>query len=213
MKPRRKMRRFTRRRRITLFLCAFLVSAALITGSTWAWFHSRDSVSNQLITLQRTFAVETVDVFDPPLLPILPDGSGIRKEVGAENIGEVPAFVRIMALPVIVASDGKTLLPAEIGKEVLLDINTSDWQPCSDGYYYYNKRLEPGTETDFLFTQASISGTAGHDYHDATLRIEIKCEAVEYKKWEYRASWWGSSAAPAEADRLAVDQLLSILAG
>jgi len=79
-----------RRRRV---LGASCILAALIVGaSSFAWFTSKDEVTNRL-TANANYGVAIAEDFTPPenLLP----GQVVNKDVGVVNTGNVDAFVKV----------------------------------------------------------------------------------------------------------------------
>lgn len=196
-----------------LLLICILIAIVVVFGTTWAWFVAEDMVGNRFETDQYVFDVDLVDEFTDPGLALDP-GESASKKVAAVNTGELTGFVRVMILPTIVAADGKTLLPAEIGQQVTLNVDTgasAKWLYGGDGYYYYTEALGPGKQAGYLFTEAGISSSLMSDdrYKNAKLNIEVKCESVGAQGWDYRISWWGSIQAPDPASPLfAIDDKL-----
>lgn len=85
-----KKKKTAKQRRI--LIVALIVAAAIIAGSTFAWFSSKDEVTNRL-TASANYNVSIVEDFQPPAdwLP----GQTINKDVAAVNTGNVDAFVRM----------------------------------------------------------------------------------------------------------------------
>ena len=200
---------------VIIAFCLFF-ALLLLLGSTNAWFTSQDALTNNLKNeAMKTFKVSVVDVFDNTP----PQGDEIwNKRVGAVNLGEKPSFVRLLVTPVFVAQDGETALSAEFGSHVILeDLNTADWIDGGDGYYYYKHILSTNTSTDLmflnknLFNKVSILNPLPEIYKNANLKIEVKCEAVGIKEWDYRMGWWGSVNAPTNLGQKAVDDILEPL--
>ncbi|MDR2646529.1 MAG: hypothetical protein LBB67_00150 [Oscillospiraceae bacterium] len=195
---------------------SIVLTVFMLFGGTMAWFISTDGAINRFVTSKRIFKVEVVDVFVTPSIPPKA-GDIVNKRVGASNTGDVPAFVRIMVLPRVVADDGETTLPAGIGKEILLpDLNTTDWADGGDGYYYYLHKLNPGTSTtdagQDLFTQVKLAASLPASYEDASLRIEVTVESVGTAKWNYRETFWDSPAAITGGALLPIDTIWASLA-
>lgn len=210
-----KKRNDSGRRRILwqpVLVCVTIVtSVLLLIGGTYAWFSASDSKKNSFAVHQYLFHIDALDEFTPPDVPIRPGDPPYAKQVGATNTADVDGFVRLLIMPVVIAQDEHTLLPANIGEEILIDFNLTDWADGGDGYFYYLGVVEPGQTTEALMEEVRLAGGLGAEYTDASLKIEVKCEAVACNKWEYRRSWWGSEAAPAGSLR-AVDDVLSALA-
>lgn len=74
---------------------ALCLAAVIAGGSTFAWFTSKDEVTNRL-TASANYGVSIVEDFTPPedWLP----GQKINKDVSAVNTGNVDAYVRLAIL-------------------------------------------------------------------------------------------------------------------
>ncbi|MDR1264896.1 MAG: hypothetical protein LBK42_04845 [Propionibacteriaceae bacterium] len=203
---------------------SWLALAALSLDSAFAWLSAADSADYQLAVPQYRFEISAVNVFTPPTASIRA-GEAIANQVGAVNNGDLSGFVRLLIWPTVVAADGLTALPARIGQEIKLDLNTVAWREGEDDdhlggdddeddryYYYYLDRLDPGQTTTSLFTRVTLSAGLDERYSGSSLKIEVKAEAVEAKGWHYRLSWWGSEHAPSLPKLLLIDQRLSLLA-
>ena len=99
-------------------------------------------------------------------------GSVISKKVSVINDGENPFWLRIKLKNTI---DDSTL-SADI---LELDINTKDWTDGGDGFYYYNKPVEPGAETEQLFSQVKIAGSADSRYRGKNIVLSVCAYAVQ----------------------------------
>ena len=71
---------------------AIAVAGVTAAGSTFAWFTSKDEVTNRL-SASASYNVSVTEDFTPPedWVP----GQTIKKEAGAINTGNVDAFVRM----------------------------------------------------------------------------------------------------------------------
>ena len=85
-----KKKKSAKQRRI--LIVALIVAAAIVAASTFAWFSSKDEVTNRL-TASANYNVSIVEDFQPPAdwLP----GQTVNKDVSAVNTGNVDAFVRM----------------------------------------------------------------------------------------------------------------------
>jgi alternate signal-mediated exported protein len=109
-----KLRRFHSSKGIML-LVTVVAGLLIVLGSTFAWVTSQSGKANQFHTNSKYFKVDVVDVFNPknPWNGSDPTSASSNKTVGAQNYGNMPAFVRIMAQPVMLTADG-TPLPAQM---------------------------------------------------------------------------------------------------
>ncbi|MDR1464098.1 MAG: hypothetical protein LBJ11_02195 [Oscillospiraceae bacterium] len=206
-KTRKRRRKLPRPVLATLIL---VIATLSTVGGTMAWFAANAWQNNPFEAAAYNFEAQAVDVFEKPSTPPLPN-QPFDKRVGADNVGDVPAFVRLLVIPTItyVNDENETvLLQASFGNEILfVDLNSVDWTYGNDGYYYYLYALPAKTSTTDLnrdlFTKVKLNPALGDQYHDAQLKIEVKLEAIQTAKWDYRLSWWGSAAAPASGSQYA----------
>ncbi|MDR1952885.1 MAG: SipW-dependent-type signal peptide-containing protein [Clostridiales Family XIII bacterium] len=192
---------------IPIYSIAFAI--IVLIGSTFSWFTATDSVANRLQAPQYRLDIPAVDIFEPPAIPPNPGDGPMDKTVGATNKGDLPGFLRLLVLPTIVGLDGQETLPARLGTEVIIeDLNSSDWMDGGDGYFYYLKPLPAGQTTPPLFTKVKLAAQLDVRYENASLNIEIKCEAIGIKKWDYRVGWWNTDTAPSQPPLSTIDQAL-----
>ena len=197
-RPHTNKERFERLNSLKPAILAFAILFAIVAllGSTLAWFTAADNKLNEMYrrTQEGDFSIVLVDDF-PPDEPPSP-GESFFKTVGAQNTGKIPGFVRLLVVPVMLAADGETVLPATIGtadtNTVIIEDMGNKWVYCpEDGYYYYLDRIDPDAPENFaqnLFTELTLGDPLGDEYKDATLKIEVKCEAAGFNN--YRSSWW-----------------------
>ena len=87
----KKNRKKTSRERRVLVV-ALLVAALIVSGSTFAWFTSKDEVTNRL-SASADYGVSIAESFHAPQSWI--PGQEINKDAAATNTGNVDAFVRM----------------------------------------------------------------------------------------------------------------------
>ena len=75
-----------------VLLAALAVAAVTVAGSTFAWFTSKDEVTNRL-SASANYGVSITEDFTPP--EEWTPGQTIKKDAGAINTGNVDAFVRM----------------------------------------------------------------------------------------------------------------------
>jgi len=195
---------------LTALLCAACAIVFTVTG-TFAWFTSFDSVHNRFRAALFGYAVRLVDLFETPENPPGP-GDNVDKTVGVSNTGDLPVFTRVLVFPVITASDGATLLEANIGDQVQVALNSANWKDGNDGYFYYLGTLYPGNTTENLFSSVTLSPGLDSRYRNANLRIEVRAEYTDTKAWHYREAWWNTTSRPTSPAYAAIDDILSPLA-
>lgn len=99
-------------------------------------------------------------------------GSTVSKKVSVQNTGGHPFWLRVKLNDSL--NDGS---PAS--DIIELDINLNDWTKAEDGFYYYNKVVEPGAETEKLFTQVKISEDIDNSTGNKAIQIKVSAYAVQ----------------------------------
>ena len=191
-----------------------LLAIALIgaVGVTYALFTNVETLHNYFGT--KYYHVEVTEEFESPenWLP----GTTTDKKVYAENTGEVEALVRIKYEEKWVAENGEEL-PLKQGENVAAIINfvnEEDWEQKDDGYYYYNKLLNPGEKTttfidsvtfnekiktDYECVESGNTKTctsSGKSYDGATYTLTIIVETVQFGAYQ---DYWKTAVSIAEA--------------
>ncbi|MBO1308814.1 hypothetical protein JZO70_21760 [Enterococcus sp. 669A] len=202
-------------RRVIYFVVTVGLILLMIGGGYWVYaaMTASDRKENDF----RIGQVETKidEVFNEDIDETL-IGESVPKQVRIENTGTIKQFVRVMVLPEVrkvIAGDepNEQVLSLKIGTDILLkDMATADWIDGGDGYYYYNKAIEPGTgkETSYLFKAVQLSDQLSNRYDGTTFKITLKVESINCAKFAYRDAWWQGST-PADGSPLkAVDNAL-----
>ena len=164
-----------RRNRIKIILLALAVAMlTLITQSTVAYYTTVGTAVN-VITSGDISAriIEKMGDGDFPQegVYVMP-GSLISKKVSVINTGGHSFWLRVKLTNAI---DDETL-----SSDVMeLDLNLRDWIEGEDGFYYYKYQVQPGTETESLFTQVKIAGEIDNSYLGKTLQITVSAYAVQ----------------------------------
>ena len=164
-----------RRRKLLIALIALAASlVTLLTQPSLAYFSFLGDATNVITSGEiECKIIEKMGDSDFPSegVFVIP-GSIISKKVSVKNIGENPFWLRVKLKNAI----NDAALSADI---LELDINSTDWLDGKDGYYYYNKPLEPGCETEKLFTQVKIAGSADNRYFGKTIKLTVCAYAVQ----------------------------------
>ena len=85
-----KKKRSAREKRI--LIASLVIAATIVAGSTFAWFSSKDEVTNRL-SASANYNVAIGETFQPPTN--LAPGQAVNKDIVAVNTGDVDAFVRM----------------------------------------------------------------------------------------------------------------------
>lgn len=126
--------------RILAVLLLMLICGLSIHGIL-AYFTDGDQKDNQIIIGSNE--IELIEDFDPP--EELKPNSSFRKDVAFKNTGISPCYVRVQV----------KYTNMDIGSYCSMDLNPK-WKKGADGYWYYPDLLNPGEQTESLFTTVSI---------------------------------------------------------
>lgn len=100
-------------------------------------------------------------------------GDIVSKQVSIENVCAHPFYLRIR---LVSGSDNQALSPEDCLK---VNIDTGNWTEV-DGYYYFNRILQPGEITPPLFTQVEIVGSKVDQSHiGSMLTLTVQSQAVQ----------------------------------
>lgn len=155
------------------------------------------------------------EIFTTPVSSLKP-GDSHAKKVRVQNDGTIKQFIRIMVIPEIISEmaekSGERLLPVQINKELLLDldpekVNSANWLDGGDGYYYYVKGLAPNEKTELLFSTVTLSKDLDNTYNEGSLFIHLRAESIMVNTAAYREAWWQGKQ-PTEGPLKDIDQLL-----
>lgn len=159
---------------LLIALAAILVTA--LTQPSLAYYTTVGKATNVVTSgdIQLQINEKTADGSDFPAdgVYVIP-GDIISKQVSVGNICDHPFYLRVK---LVSGSTSADLLPEDCLK---LDIDTQNWT-YADGYYYYNRVLEPGETTVPLFTQVEIVGSkVDKENIGSTLSITVNAYAVQ----------------------------------
>lgn len=169
------------KKKLTVLAVAALI-IALLAGGSVAYFTAESQVIHNVIT---TGGVE-VEVVEKAIVDgeekdfedvtgVTP-GTDVSKIVTMKNTGPNPAYIRMKVDVAVELAQGVSGEPdlSLVG----IDYNTADWT-MKDGYWYYNKALEPGKSTEPLFTTVSFDPKMGNLYQSSTLTVTVAAQAVQ----------------------------------
>ncbi|MCL2748142.1 MAG: hypothetical protein FWE59_05745 [Oscillospiraceae bacterium] len=167
-------------KKIIVAFFAVALSVAMVVAGSYAWYSADDEQPNEF-TLGR-FGVILNEVFD----------GWDQKEVSASNTGDIPALVRLTALPILVYTDGngaQQRLNVEGRVELIRPVGFSDnWYDAGDGWFYYKFALAPSEETPLFLRRVVFDDYEGilsilpEDASDLRLEVDVIMEAVEIAK-------------------------------
>ena len=164
-----------RRNRIKITLLAVAVAMlTLITQNTVAYYTNVGTATN--VVTSGDISAQIIEKMGDGDFPqegvyVMP-GSVISKKVSVVNTGGHPFWLRVKLTDAI---DDKSL-----SSDIMeLDLNLRDWIDGNDGFYYYKNPVQPGAETEKLFTQVKIAGNIDNTYLSKTLELTVSAYAVQ----------------------------------
>lgn len=130
------------RKKWILYAAALCLAVGITGAVVYAYLIDYKEVVNQIEIAENKTHIE--EEFEPPEKP--EPGQVIKKKPRIQNDSEIPVYVRVW----VAFSDSRAMEQCEP-----LHINAS-WILDSDGYYYYQKKVLPGTDTDTVFDNIVI---------------------------------------------------------
>ena len=165
------------RAKTRLFLIALTaILATVLTQPSLAYYTTVGKATNVVTSgdIQLQIHEKTADGSDFPAegVYIIP-GDIVSKQVSVENVCGHPFYLRVK---LVSGSTNRDLTAEECLK---MDIDTENWTMV-EGFYYYNRPLQPGEITLPLFTQVEIVGDQVDRSHiGSTLSLTVNAYAVQ----------------------------------
>lgn len=162
--------------------------AIMLAGSgSLAYFTSEKQTHNIItsggIDIELIQKVENNDgklVTVPEITGQLIPGTGINGAVSVENQGKSQAWIRLKAEASIEDENGNPLPESTKGSVPVVSFsNTKAWKLGEDGYWYYQKPVDPKKETDSWFEGLKMDHRVGNDYQNSTIYLNVHAQAVQ----------------------------------
>lgn len=160
---------------------------ALLSTGTLAYFTTQAEVENHLTTGAVLLQVRQRDAFGKEIsgkgTEIMP-GDTVVYSASVENTGEEPVWLRVK-LTENVEGAGVSENGVPDAKACLeIVVNDVDWtwreETSGEGYYYYNRVLQGGEETEPLFTEVHFRGSAiDNDYLGKSFAVHVAAYGVQ----------------------------------
>ena len=174
-----------------LLISLVAILLTVLTQPTLAYYTTIGKATNVVtsgdIQLKIHEKTASGDHFPAEGVYIIP-GDIVSKQVSIENVCGHPFYLRVK---LVSGSNNEALSADDCLK---MDIDTANWTYL-DGYYYFNRILQPGEMTPTLFTQVEIVGSKVDQSHiGSTLSLTVNAYAVQSENnpaehpWE--ASGW-----------------------
>ena len=165
-------------KRKLLILSLLVILAALTAAETLAYY--TDSARTHNVITSGKVNIDLLEWADEARTKPFKDkqgvmpGTKVTKIVEVKNTGTGAAFLRLYVEKNVYRAD-QTPMKSD---PVSLNFNDTDWT-YSDGYYYYNRPLEPGKTTEPLFTAVIFDPLMDNEYQNATAHVKVIAYAVQ----------------------------------
>ena len=182
-----------------LLIALAAIMLTVLTQPSLAYYTSIARATNVVTSggVQLQIHEKTADGSDFPAdgVYIIP-GDIVSKQVSVENVCDHPFYLRVK---LVSGSTNTALSPDDC---LRLDINTDNWT-AQDGFYYYNRILQPGQTTENLFTQVEIVGSKVDRSHiGSTLSLTVNAYAVQSENnpadFPWEAAGWPAEGGAAQ---------------
>ena len=167
-------------KRKLLIVSALAILVAVTAAGTLAYFTDTGTAHNVITT--GNVKIELKEWADEARTQPLQDKTGVMpgtkvtKIVEVKNTGTGAAFLRLYVEKNVYGADQKPMK----SDPVSLDFDNRNWTYSeSEGYYYYNRPLEPGKTTEPLFTTVTFDPLMGNEYQNASAHVKVIAYAVQ----------------------------------
>ena len=167
-------------KRKLLIVSVLAILVAVTAAGTLAYFTDTGSAHNVITT--GNVDIELKEWADEARTQPFEDKTGVMpgtkvtKIVEVKNTGTGAAFLRLYVETEVYSAKGQNMGP----KHVSLNFNKTEWTYSeSDGYYYYNRALQPGETTEPLFTTVAFDPLMGNEYQNASAHVKVTAYAVQ----------------------------------
>lgn len=167
--------RFLNRKKI-MAICMAICCLAIIAAGSLAYFTAEETAYNVITTGSVEMKLVEQKKDGTPFEDVsgVMPGQTVDKIVFLRNDGTSPFYARISLETSVTGKDGAL----DFDRYISLDLNEDDWT-YHDGYYYYNRALKPGEQTEPLFTKVSFANKMDNTYLSARVEIDVNAQAVQ----------------------------------
>ena len=167
-----------RKKQKIILAAVLMICMAIFATGTLAYFTAEETAYNVITTgiLSMDLVEETTGGEPWPeegISGVMP-GMEVDKVPYVRNNGGIDFWTRISVSMTVTGENGNELSAEYIS----LDFNRESWTE-KDGYYYCNAVVEPGRETEPLFTKVTFDTDMPNAYMNARIEIDVHAEAVQ----------------------------------
>ena len=191
------------KKKLSALLLAGILTAGVV-GGTFAWFTSKDTVTNQFATGgtdepdNPDAGIKIEEEFQKPE-NVLP-GTETNKDVRVKSTAKYDQFIRVKFEKKFIKTNGdgtKTDVTDKLDTS-LIELNFTNylkdtkaegtWFEGEDGYYYYIGKVAGGSYTNMLLDSVTLSSNAGNEYKNLEFDVTVVADSIQssneaYKDW------------------------------
>ena len=177
------------KKKLSALLLAGTLTAGVV-GGTFAWFTSKDTVTNQFATGgtnddDSNAGIDIWEKFEKPT-NVVP-GTTTDKLVQVKNTSTYDQFIRVKITPkwekdgLDASYLGLNFVEGSLGNE------QGQWLKDGD-YYYYIGKVAGGKFTNTLLESVTLSKDAGNEYKNQKYQVVVDADSIQadndaYKEW------------------------------
>lgn len=170
-----------------------LISIVILTSSTFAFFVSKDTATNNFKVQDLTIKIEEPNWKEPDSW----NGEDITKDAHVTNTNTIPEFIRVAIEPRFADEDGNFYMGNVNDITFTYDNLTEDstesnkWINGNDGYFYYTSIVKEGESTTHIIKslKLNISEIDSDKYDGLTLNAVVRAEAVISNSSAFKTNW------------------------
>ena len=182
------------KKKLSALLLAGILTAGVV-GGTFAWFTSKDTVTNQFATGgtnddDSNAGIDIWEKFEKPT-NVVP-GTTTDKLVQVKNTSTYDQFIRVKITPKwedkeLNTTEGLSYLGLNFVEGSLGD-EQGQWLKDGD-YYYYIGKVAGGKFTNTLLKSVTLSKNAGNEYKNQKYQVVVDADSIQadngaYEEWE-----------------------------
>lgn len=182
------------KKKLSALLLAGTLTAGVV-GGTFAWFTSKDTVTNQFATGgtnddDKNTGIDIWEKFEKPT-NVVP-GTTTDKLVQVKNTSTYDQFIRVKITPKwedeeLNTTEGLSYLGLNF-VEGSLGYEQGQWLKDGD-YYYYIGKVAGGKFTNTLLESVTLSKNAGNEYKNQKYQVVVDADSIQadngaYKEWK-----------------------------
>lgn len=182
------------KKKLSALLLAGTLTAGVV-GGTFAWFTSKDTVTNQFATggTNDDDSNAGIDIWEKFKEPtnVVP-GTTTDKLVQVKNTSTYDQFIRVKITPKwedeeLNTTEGLSYLGLNF-VEGSLGYEQGQWLKDGD-YYYYIGKVAGGKFTNTLLESVTLSKNAGNEYKNQKYKVVVDADSIQadngaYEEWK-----------------------------